>query len=741
MAFNLAIGIKSRGAKTGATEVKNALKGVQAQARNTNKPLKETEKNIRGLGTAARAVKGAIVGLFAGVAARSLVKAADSYTKLGNQIALVTANSTQAAVVQRELFDLASRSRAPIEEIGTLYGRAALSAKELGATQGDLIKFTEGVAQALAINGSNAQEARGALIQLSQALGSGIVRAEEFNAVLEGARPVLVAVADGLDVSVAGLRQLVIDGKITSREFFDAFQSQLGNLQSQFDKTNKTIGQAGAEINNAFVEAVGTINEFSGVGNGVVEILGRLANLIRGPVVEGFIAFSLNVGQLIQDFDNLFSAIGDIARQTLGFFTESVDGSSDYAAAVGENLRSPWQSIRTVIEVATIEAASFFDKAVAGFKFFQANAAGDAAGVAAALNDIKVAEDARLTSSTAALNKRAEAEKNFQDAVQGARGKFSAADRASTLASIPTLGTGGSGEGAASVDEKAIGKIRDSVAAFNAANDPAEKFRQTIEGIQALQASAAAEGFVISQTAITAAIQEASNELTGWRDLLEEGRDLTESLLTPQEQYNASIAEFTKLLEAGAINEETFNRARKAAADTLAESSENFELMKELGQEAARNIQGAFVDLFMTAGSGLDDFADQFGQTLQTMAANFIANEAIKFLLKSAGGAIGGTAGGAIGDFAGKFDSGGTIPSGSWGIAGERGPEVVQGPAAVTSRQTTAGMMGPEIKLTNVNVSDPREALDVVQSNAGDKAVVNTIRRQSAAIKRELGLQ
>jgi len=36
------------------------------------------------------------------------------------------------------------------------------------------------------------------------------------------------------------------------------------------------------------------------------------------------------------------------------------------------------------------------------------------------------------------------------------------------------------------------------------------------------------------------------------------------------------------------------------------------------------------------------------------------------------------------------FDKGGTIPTGGFGIVGERGPEIVRGPANVTSRVDTA---------------------------------------------------
>lgn len=63
--------------------------------------------------------------------------------------------------------------------------------------------------------------------------------------------------------------------------------------------------------------------------------------------------------------------------------------------------------------------------------------------------------------------------------------------------------------------------------------------------------------------------------------------------------------------------------------------------------------------------------------------------------------------------YAGEFDKGGTIPSGQWGIAGERGPEIVQGPARVTSRKQTAEMMGSEtpmqVDVQIINQGEPKK--------------------------------
>ena len=86
-------------------------------------------------------------------------------------------------------------------------------------------------------------------------------------------------------------------------------------------------------------------------------------------------------------------------------------------------------------------------------------------------------------------------------------------------------------------------------------------------------------------------------------------------------------------------------------------------------------------------------------------------------------------------NYSGAYDSGGFIPAGRWGIAGERGPEVVQGPAHVTSRADTAKMLGGQsIKI--VTAPDPAAAEQYMHSAAGERLIMAVVRRNSATIRR-----
>jgi hypothetical protein len=162
-------------------------------------------------------------------------------------------------------------------------------------------------------------------------------------------------------------------------------------------------------------------------------------------------------------------------------------------------------------------------------------------------------------------------------------------------------------------------------------------------------------------------------------------------------------------------------------------SSEGDRLSKELGEttdamsvfvdQAARNMQSSFADyLFDPFSEGTDGMLKGFGKMLQRMVAEAGAAEIFDSIFgkvgaggqRSGGFDFAGMAASAMGFFGFK-DSGGSVPAGGWAIAGEKGPEIVRGPASITSRIDTAKMMrgGSSVSIGNMSfpgVTNEREA-------------------------------
>lgn len=121
----------------------------------------------------------------------------------------------------------------------------------------------------------------------------------------------------------------------------------------------------------------------------------------------------------------------------------------------------------------------------------------------------------------------------------------------------------------------------------------------------------------------------------------------------------------------------------------------------------------------------------------------FPANLAAMAQVAAQGAAIMGQIRGT--NYAGAFDQGGFIPAGQWGIAGERGPEIIQGPATVTSRVDTARMLenaGRPAQPQNIriiNAFDMQVVDNYLGSDAGEQLIMNTVRRNAGTIQQLVG--
>lgn len=156
-----------------------------------------------------------------------------------------------------------------------------------------------------------------------------------------------------------------------------------------------------------------------------------------------------------------------------------------------------------------------------------------------------------------------------------------------------------------------------------------------------------------------------------------------------KEDQQETLVFLAQELEAREQMLEDFEAAEKAKAEIM--------------EEFLENTQGILADfLFDPFEDGVDGMVDQFSNMLKRLAAEAVAADIMKFFVGQASG--GGWLGALAGAFAGSKDGGGTIGSGQWGIVGEVGPEIVRGPANVTSRADTAAMMGSKNNYNNTFV-------------------------------------
>jgi tape measure domain-containing protein len=292
----------------GAIEARflRARKTIDASAAGLSRNLAGRAGSFLGPLAAAASVKGA----------QELI---DASTRINNALRVTGLEGQALEAVYDQLFESAQRNAAPIETLVGLYSKLALVQSELGVDQQQLVGFTDKIAMALRAGGTSAQQASGALLQLSQALGGGTVRAEEFNSILEGAPTIAQAVAAGLEEaggSVAKLRQLVVDGAVSSQVFFRAFEAGAYTLEEKLAGSQATVAQGFTRLANTLVDTARELNEGTDASEKMAAALAYLSEVIAStdfsPLISGVMNFGAEVGAVIGQVRALAKAAGDL---------------------------------------------------------------------------------------------------------------------------------------------------------------------------------------------------------------------------------------------------------------------------------------------------------------------------------------------------------------------------------------------------------------------------------------------
>lgn len=239
--------------------------------------------------------RGMLAGSVAGVGGilgtREIVQYADAWTEAGNKI---RAAAEIAGVQTRSLNDLkvgANDARSEFTAYVDLYAKLIRSASNVAKSETDIATATSIVAKSFKAGGAAANEQAAGILQLGQALGSGVLQGDELRSLRENAPILADAIAKEFQTTIAGLKELGAEGKITSDRVFKAILSAQAPIEAAFGKTNATIADSFTRLNNEFTAYIGNADSSNGASAKLVEALNALANNFS-QTADAVVAFS-----------------------------------------------------------------------------------------------------------------------------------------------------------------------------------------------------------------------------------------------------------------------------------------------------------------------------------------------------------------------------------------------------------------------------------------------------------------
>lgn len=188
-----------------------------------------------------------------------LTKASDSAIELDAKLRLMTDGVEDFNKASKELVEISLESGSSLSANTILFTRMNKAVQRLGGDTQKTLDITRLLSQGLRISGASTQESASVIRQVSQAFSSGILRGEEFNAVMENGGRLAIALADGLGVDVGALRAMAKEGELAADRVIEAWLSQSKVIADENAQLPLTIGRAIENVNTQWTEFLKTL--------------------------------------------------------------------------------------------------------------------------------------------------------------------------------------------------------------------------------------------------------------------------------------------------------------------------------------------------------------------------------------------------------------------------------------------------------------------------------------------------
>lgn len=220
----------------------------------------------------------AIAAAFTIDAAKKLIAIGDEMVTLQARIARLSPSIDVAKETLASLSAIAAQTGNSLSETERLWESLTTALKETGATNSQILGLTSTLQKIGTIGGSSTEEMANALRQFGQSISGGIVRADEFNSILEQMPELARQIAAGLGIPFGDLRKRMLEGKLTAQDALNAIQRQSQSVNEEFDKMPVSIDRAKNSLDVAFKNAINDLNQAIGLTTTLAGLMQSVAD-------------------------------------------------------------------------------------------------------------------------------------------------------------------------------------------------------------------------------------------------------------------------------------------------------------------------------------------------------------------------------------------------------------------------------------------------------------------------------
>lgn len=288
---------------------------------------KQADRQVNTLKTSIKALTRVIHLLIAAEAVRQFMEMAEQAKMLRVKIKMLTGDAESAGRVFDGLKEISRETGQSLKDTGELWQGLAISLKNTSATEGQLLNLVGTIQKMGALGGASAEQMSNSMRQFRQSIDGGVLRAEEFNSLLENTPTIVQTMARHMGLSMGQFRAEMLDGKITAERMVNAIQAATQETNEQFAQLPRTSGMA---INELKVEVMGLVEQLDdlfGVSDGVVSAIDLITKGVNG-LGEGakfaktcFDTLKTAGSEFIDMFDDVAVKAGEVAEKIIAMVT------------------------------------------------------------------------------------------------------------------------------------------------------------------------------------------------------------------------------------------------------------------------------------------------------------------------------------------------------------------------------------------------------------------------------------
>lgn len=264
------------------TNIENAVK----KQRDFNNTVNESNNSMSGLISKVRSLVGAYLGI---QAIKGVLNVSDELSNTTARLNLINDGLQTTAQLQNMIYSSAQRSRGTYADTAANVARLGIVAKDAFNNTQEVVAFTELLNKQFKIAGATQQEMAAVSLQLSQALGSGVLRGDELNSVFEQAPTIIQGIADYLGKPIGEIRAMASEGQITAGIVKASMFAAADETNDRFAQIPKTFGDIATSAKNQLLmsfqpvlaqlnSAINTDN-FNSTLNGTIALITTLGTV------------------------------------------------------------------------------------------------------------------------------------------------------------------------------------------------------------------------------------------------------------------------------------------------------------------------------------------------------------------------------------------------------------------------------------------------------------------------------